>query len=438
VDRACELQDREAKLFEQLINIFPSVDETHLAALSEVWSIERDQIIQYVMDLCRNENGSVWPIEARSEVICELAKLIIWLDHRIVQKKLASAPVEQIDPNTELTALEAPEIRQRIENTARICADQIWKPFLKRLQQRFPLITEHGESNHTFKTSCLTRSRSGGVAKMHYSPRFSNRYWALFNGNEEQIRKYWLQPNGEVQSKDIGYRGWGRERFLYSQRQEDWFQLVESDACSPYTKLLNIVPLSEQERRQWIAFLITQMIRTPSFMLRILPALKRFIKNNQIEFPTHTENLRMAYETLFSNNKFFAEFYRLISTHQWELWRSPRNGQFIRSDNPILLRGSVEQRTWQLIYPMTPFKCFVAGPNKEESPIAVVPKNIELVHSQLWRSNEHIAKSARRSVIGQPLQDDSSLRALLKNALGAVTATLNWQEFFPEFWGPIK
>ena len=157
-----------------------------------------------------------------------------------------------------------------------------------------------------------------------------------------------------------------------------------------------------------------------------------------MEFPTHTENLRTAYETLFSNNEFFAEFYRLISTRQWELWRSPRNDQFIRSDNPILLRGSVEQRTWQLIYPMTPFKCFVAGPNKEESPIAVVPKNIELVHSQLWTLNEHIAKSARRSVIGQPLQDDSSLRALLRNSLGTVTATFNWQEFFPEFWGPIK
>ncbi len=71
-----------------------------------------------------------------------------------------------------------------------------------------------------------------------------------------------------------------------------------------------------------------------------------------MEFPTHTENLRMAYETLFSNNEFFAEFYRLISTRQWELWRSPRNDQFIRSDNPILLRGSVEQRTWQLIYPI--------------------------------------------------------------------------------------
>jgi hypothetical protein len=273
---------------------------------------------------------------------------------------------------------------------------------------------------------------------MHYSPKFSNRYWGITNGNEQQVRKYWLRPNGEVQSKDIGYRDWGRERFLYSQGLEDWFQLVESDARIPYTKLLNVVPLSEHERRQWIAFLIAQMIRTPSFMLRILPALKRFIKNSQIKFPTHVENLRMAYETLFSNNKMFAEFYRLISARQWEIWGSPSNGQFIRSDDPILLRGSVEQRTWQLIYPMTPFRCFVAGPNKEENPIAVVPKNVELLDSQLWALNEHIAKTARRSVIGQPLSDDSSFRALLKNCLGTVTTTLNWQEFFPELWGPIK
>jgi hypothetical protein len=218
---------------------------------------------------------------------------------------------------------------------------------------------------------------------------------------------------------------------------EDWFQLVESDAQIPYTKLLNIVPLSEQECRQWIAFLIVQMIRTPSFMLKILPALKRFIKNSQIAFPTHAENLRIAYETLFSNNRFFVEFYRLISTRQWELWGSPRDGQFIRSDDPILLRGSVEQRTWQLIYPMTPFRCFVAGPNREENPIRVVPPNVELVDSQLWTLNEHIAKTARRSVIAQPSSDDSSFRAILKNSLG-IARSFERASILPEFWGPIR
>lgn len=390
-----------------------------------------------MMDLCRNEVGFVWPIEARSEAIFELAKLGLWLDDRIIEKKLESVPIEQIGPTTELAALEAPEIRQRIENTARVCVDQIWKPFLKRLQQRFPLVTEDGESNQRLRTGGLTRSRSDGVARMHYSPVFSNRYWAITSGNKEQIRKYWLQPSGEVQSKDVGYRDWGRERFLYSQGLEDWFQLVESDAQIPYTKLLNIVPLSEQERRQWIAFLIVQIIRTPSFMLRILPELKRFIKNGQIAFPTHAENLRVAYERLFSNNRFFAEFYRLISTRQWELWGSPRNGQFIRSDDPILLRGSVKQRTWQLIYPMTPFRCFVAGPNKEENPITVVPKNVELADSQLWTLNKHIAKTARRSVIAQPLSDDSSFRAILKTSL-AMARSFELESILPEFWGPIR
>jgi hypothetical protein len=142
------------------------------------------------MGLSRNENGFVWPIEARSEAIFELAKLSMWLDDRIIEKKLQSAPVEQIDPTAERAALEKPEIRQRIENTARVCVDRIWEPFLNRLQQRFPLITEHGESNQRLRTGGLTRSRSEGVARMHYSPVFSNRYWAIASGNEEQIRKY--------------------------------------------------------------------------------------------------------------------------------------------------------------------------------------------------------------------------------------------------------
>src|SRR5262249_53379475 len=155
------------------------------------------------------------------------------------------------------------------------------------------------------------------------------------------------------------------------------------DAKVPYTKLLNIIPLSEKERRCWIAFLITQMLRTPSFMLKLLPRLKGFIESRQIAFSTITGSLRQAYETLFTNNDVFAEFYRLITASQWELWGAPANGQFIRSDEPILIYGSAEHGSWQLIYPMTPGRCFVAGPDKVGNAAAVVPRNCQLDDFQL-------------------------------------------------------
>ena len=73
-------------------------------------------------------------------------------------------------------------------------------------------------------------------------------------------------------------RTWAREIFLYSQGLERMLQLIESDGERAYTKLLEMIPLTEKEHRCWIAFLLAQLLRTPSFALRILPALKQHIK----------------------------------------------------------------------------------------------------------------------------------------------------------------
>ena len=80
-------QVKEAKIFEQLAKKFPSVDERHLSALAEVWSIERDQIIKRMLDICRDEIGPVMPIDARPEAIFELAKLTLWLEDQIIEKR---------------------------------------------------------------------------------------------------------------------------------------------------------------------------------------------------------------------------------------------------------------------------------------------------------------------------------------------------------------
>ena len=426
------------EILERLAKTYPSVDERHLSALAEVWSTERDQIINRMLILSDAKIGTVWPLDAKTEAIIALAKLTLWLDCRIIEKKTENAAIESIDPDTERSALETPIVQERIENTARLCAENIWNRVREEWFRRFPIVVGPQEVSSPKKGRGLSLPREvSGVKKQHYSPRFSNEYWAT--GPGKLIRIYSRGVDQRVRSRDDGYSTWGREAFLYSQRLERLFHLIEGDAKVPYTKLLDVLPLSEKERRCWIAFLTSQILRTPSSMLKVFPRLKRFIESKQIAFPTTTEKLRQSYETLFTNNDVFAEFYRVITAYKWELWSAPASGQFIRSDNPILICGSAEHGSWQMVYPMTPSRCFVAGPGKVVDNASVVPKNCQLDDVQLSLINQRIAKSARRSVIARPVENDSTLRILLDDALGGSLTTSGWRgRLFPEFWGPIE
>lgn len=284
---------------------FPSVDERHLAGLAEVWSIERDKVVDRMLQITEDEVGPVMSHPARPKAIFQLAKLKLWLGDRIIEHKTKSGSVDHIDADEERSSLETPMSQQRIEDTARICADRIWKRFHDDWSRRFPLVIEHARSQREPKSLFAPRKFSD-VKDMHYSPRFSNEYWAV--GAGKRIRIYWRGIDERIRSRDSGYRSWGSEPFLYSQTLEHLFGLIEGDASRPYIKLLNVVPLTEHERRCWIAFLLAQLLRTPSFALKFLPAIKGHIEKNNIEFPTVTRDLRRSYETLFTNNNLFAEF----------------------------------------------------------------------------------------------------------------------------------
>jgi hypothetical protein len=148
----------------------------HLSALAEIWSIECDLIIKRMLGICRDEIGPVMPLDARPEVIFELAKLTLWLEERIIEKKTANTCIERIDPDQERSALGTPTIQERIENTARICADRIWKPFLGECSRRFPLILGLQERRRPRKGGrVLLPGERSGVKNQHYSPVFSNR-----------------------------------------------------------------------------------------------------------------------------------------------------------------------------------------------------------------------------------------------------------------------
>jgi hypothetical protein len=415
---------------------FPSADQQHLAALAEVWSEELDLIVRRMLSICRAEVGPVIPIEVRHEAIFELANLQLWLEDRLIEKKTASILIGEIDPDRERAALSTKDIQERIENTARICAESIWKPTLNEWGRRFPLILTASRQAKGRRLTQITGSPSPGVRKQHYSPVFSNRYWA--SGSNNRVRIYSRGLDLQIQHSDEGYKKWAWEPFIYSQSLERYFSLVEGDAKIPYSKLLEMIPLSEGDRRHWIAFLVVQLFRTPSFLLKNLATMPTVIESRGINYPTDTASLRRAYETLFTNNDVFAWFYRLLVGRPWEMWSAPTESQFVRADDPVVINGSVIRGTWQLVYPMSPSRCFVAGPAHVEDQPAVVPTNRKLTEAEVSSVNERLAMGARRTVIAKITTDDSGLRVLLESAIGKGEIDSGWlRQMFPEYWGDV-
>jgi hypothetical protein len=212
---------------------------------------------------------------------------------------------------------------------------------------------------------------------------------------------------------------------------------VEGDAQMAYMKLLRIEPFGERDRRHWIAFLATQMFRTPWFVVQNLARLKETIAGKAIAYPTDVASLRRAYETLFTNDDVFANVYRLIVGRKWAIWRAATGSQFVRSDNPVVV--SVDRASGTTVfYPMSPDACFVAGPELLSGEPRIVPVQRPLDEHTTDSVNRRMASSARHSVIARPEQDDAVLRANLESCLGRTWLGLTKaNRFLPEYWGDL-
>lgn len=391
-----------------------------------------------MLEMWRAEAGPALPSRSRERLILELAQLSLWIDERVVAKQTGTRPIEHVDPLIERTALDTPHIRERIENTARTLMDRVWRPLVERERARYPLVVgSSGSPPNPRRGKVIKPSASPVVIKQHYAPAFANKYWA--GDSSAEIRVYSRAIDQHIRATDVGYKSWGRERLLYSQELEARFGLFEGDGKGPYTKLLNTIPLTEADRRCWIAYLIAQRLRTPRAIRAQLVGLKRIILRDGINYSTHIADLRTAYETLFSNNDVFAHFYRLITGRAWHIWRASPTGYFLRSDEPVLIVASAERNEWQLCYPLSPSQCFVAGPDRppEARAARIVPSTRELTDRETAELNRRVARSARQSVIGPPVADDGSIRDLLHAALGDLDeASTDIEQSLLAYWKP--
>jgi hypothetical protein len=406
---------------------FPGAGFARISTLSDIWDVELDRIITRMLELSA-ESCPTLPLETKHEAVVELAKLISFIADEMIEKKVANSDIKDIDLDKERAWLKSDKCAERVENTAKVLAENVWIRFLNEWWSKHPVASS---SERKVKRRKFARICKDGVRRQHFSPKFSNRYWA---DGQSKVRIYSPSLDGSVTSEVRPMGEWAREDYIYSQSLESLFAAIETDAGVPYKKLLDMVPFSEDDRRHWVAFLIAQLFRTPSYIVRHLWGLKNIIQRDGIAYDTDTASLRRAYETLFTNDQVFDMFYRKICGHEWSLFSAGSDkGVFIRGDVPVVIGGSDEGKNWRLIYPMTPFKCFVAGPIACKIPDIPIPRIREVDTTQICAINEVVAEQCRRSAMGVVWKNDSNLleSAFKKQADRLAEAFPCWEEY----WG---
>src|SRR6266404_4990444 len=99
--------------------------EARLRAVAGAWAEEVDKIIGLMFRYKKEVRNRQWTSSVREEAIYELARLMFWLSDLVVKKKLEERAINELDPESERASASSATGLERIENTARIFADNI-------------------------------------------------------------------------------------------------------------------------------------------------------------------------------------------------------------------------------------------------------------------------------------------------------------------------
>ena len=240
----------------------------------------------------------------------------------------------------------------------------------------------------------------------HYSPKFANKTWA---DNDGYTSYFSCSYSGEVKKSPKGWKQWGRERGLYTWPVEKSLDKDLENFASPiYEKIISYNELTEQERVIWSQFLLSQLVRTPTYMKYEKKAREFF------DITEEPKRCRVGCKDCLDLN--------FVANRDWCLLLAHEDDYFVRSDNPILQTGFIELPDTCLFYPLTPKLCFVACsmPNDWN---AFTNKPNETSGFQLSKGgahlyNFHLAKSAEKSLIISPKHDGVIAETMYGEVLG--------------------
>ena len=240
----------------------------------------------------------------------------------------------------------------------------------------------------------------------HYSPFFSNRAWADNGG----YMTYFNCPYSEtVKKSPKGRKQWGRRRGFYARSVEHSLDReLENEAGPIYEKILTFNELNSEERIVWAQFLLSQLVRTPTFM-----RYENFIKSalDITDIPKHD---RVGCKECGDLN--------FVVNRDWCLLLAHEDDFFVRTDNPVLQTGFIERPETCFFYPLSPRCCFVACSMSEPwdafSHIHNETCGYELGKGDAHLINFYLAKATGESLIISPKHDGLIAEKMYSEILG--------------------
>lgn len=419
------------ELLEPLIaGLDEHVPAESVSRLAELWSMQLSKVIYRVMELTRESGRVAWHRQARAESVGELARLTLTLAQNIVKHQTRERSLRDIDVNAEEAALLEPHALERIENTAQIVAEHIWFKVYDCLQQAYPLVRSANEREWppTLPGSRL-RKTDPRTKRNHYVPRFSIEPWRDFKGELRVLRR---RPNGTVLSRNRPSKSWGFEPMLYGQHYEDWFGQIESSASKPYAMLRSCTPLSPDDRYFWIAFMILQYVRTPSFMATLARGLRRKAVAEGWPWAMTPELLRRAYLTLFDDDRLFTSYYRRFDRRRWRILVAAPGHAFPRTDCPVVSARVGQSGGWCCYFPLSPTQCFKAGPDAAGDREVPAALSVSLSPEESETVNAALLRASRRSFGVRTTDPTDHWQSLAERCLPLKDPVGSYRA-----WGPI-
>ncbi|MCV2403200.1 DUF4238 domain-containing protein [Marinomonas sp. C2222] len=242
--------------------------------------------------------------------------------------------------------------------------------------------------------------------RSHYSPKFANKAWA---DSTDYISYFHCSYSEKIKKSGKGWKQWGVERGLYSWAVEKALdQELETLAGPIYQKILNYKKLSDDERIVWSQFILSQLVRTPTYMKYEKAAHDIF---GITEVAKHCRVGCKDCSDL-----------RFIANRNWYLLLAHEDDFFVRSDNPILQTGFIELPDTCLFYPLSPKLCFVACSMPKDwnafSNETQEIKGQQLKKGQAHMLNFYLARSAGESLILSPKDDGAIAEKMYGDVLG--------------------
>ena len=198
------------------------------------------------------------------------------------------------------------------------------------------------------------------VRKKH----FISRWFIRDNWADGAKATRWRWAEGDLERDEILFGAWGHREGLWDDRIEAYFGLLENDGKLPIEMLLATIPLNPPQQEAFVAYLVIHMLRSPRFVLGLRAKLKDMLdeaaRDAEVSFD---EMARRAYASLFRQNEIYDAWARPILWSRWAIVTS-EEPLFVLPDT-FCARSAVDGDA-KIIVPLTPTKCFVTLPSKEE------------------------------------------------------------------------